>query len=106
MTDSGIVVDAALLSELLAVAAADVPSLMRIRAITSICERGMAAHQGEYRLSFFYRNRRARLSIDGSGRILRRSVVDFGQSAMPRTRRRPEGPATPRTGAVRGRSRS
>jgi hypothetical protein len=73
-----ITVDAGLLGEMLAVAPAEVPALMRARAITSLCERGIEANDGEMRLSFFYRNRRVRLDIDRSGRILRRSTVDFG----------------------------
>nr|WP_091582978.1 DUF6522 family protein [Mesorhizobium qingshengii] len=37
-------------------------SLLRTQEITSLCERGIGEHEGEYRLSFFYGNRRARLS--------------------------------------------
>lgn len=79
-----IVVDAALVASLLGVAAADVPELMRNKAVTSICERGIDNHEGEYRLSFFFQNRRARVTLDGEGRVLRRSVIDFGDVALPR----------------------
>lgn len=85
VSDSDILVDATLLGELLDVTAADVPPLMRAHAITSVCERGVDAHQGQFRLSFFYRNRRARLSIDTSGRILRRSVIYFGEQKLSPT---------------------
>lgn len=84
--DNDIVVDASTVGELLGVAASDVPSLMRTHAITSICERGIDAHQGEYRLNFFYQNRRARVSLDGKGEILRRSVVNFNAEAPHRRR--------------------
>ncbi|MGA9090490.1 MAG: DUF6522 family protein [Bradyrhizobium sp.] len=83
--DKAISVDAAILGELLEVLPADVPALMRDHAITSVCERGIDAHQGEFRLSFFYRNRRARLSVDGSGQVLRRSIIDFGDRPLPGT---------------------
>lgn len=83
-----IVIDAGLIGGLLGIAAAEVPTLLRTHAITSICERGIDAHEGEYRLSFFYRNRRARLSVDGQGRVLRRSVVDFGEQPLARALRR------------------
>lgn len=83
-----ILIDAGLLGGLLGVTAAEVPTLLRTRAITSICEQGIDAHQGEYRLSFFYKNRRARLSVDGKGCILRRSIVDFGERPAPRALRR------------------
>ena len=51
-----ILIDAALLGKLLDVKPAEVPTLMRAHAITSFCERGVDAHQGQFRLSFFYRN--------------------------------------------------
>ena len=85
--DGDIVVDAALVGQLLKVAPADVPALMRANAITSICERGIDEHDGKYRLSFFYGSRRARLSMDAAGRILQRSSIDFGdQGARPAAR--------------------
>jgi hypothetical protein len=84
IADGTIVVDAALIGGLLNVAPGDVPDLMRTKAITSICERGVDEHEGEYRLSFFYQNRRGRLSIDEAGTVLRRSAIDFGDIALPR----------------------
>jgi hypothetical protein len=82
--DKTISVDATVLGELLEVLPSDVPALMREHAITSVCERGIDAHEGEFRLSFFHRNRRARLSVDGSGQVLRRSIIDFGDRPLPR----------------------
>jgi hypothetical protein len=84
ITNGEFLIDAGLLGGLLGIAAAEVPTLLRTRAITSACEQGIDAHQGEYRLSFFYKNRRARVSVDERGRILRRSVVDFGERPLPR----------------------
>lgn len=78
LSDNAFVVDAALIGELLDLPAETVPVLMREGRITSACERGVDEHNGEFRLTFFHRNRRARLSTDLAGRILRRSVVDFG----------------------------
>ena len=77
-SDNTFLVDAALIGELLHVSQTRVPALMREGRITSACERGMDEHEGEFRLTFFYHSRRARLSTDLTGRILRRSVVDFG----------------------------
>jgi hypothetical protein len=82
--DKTVLVDATLLGELLDVLPVNVPALMREHAITSVCERGIDTHEGEFRLSFFYRNRRARLSVDGSGQVLRRSIVNFGDRSLPR----------------------
>ena len=65
--------------------------LMRERAITNVCERGIDDNEGEFRLSFFYRNRRARLSMDPTGRIIRRSIIDFGDRPIPDALHRPGG---------------
>lgn len=100
--NNDIVVDATIIGELLGVAASDVPWLMRTRAITSVCERGIEAHQGEYRLNFFYQNRRARVSLDAKGKILRRSVVNFnGALAETAARGRRVSTSRPYGGAQR-----
>ncbi len=85
----GILVDAILLADLLRLDAAAVHSLLRTQEITSFCERGIDEHEGEYRLSFFYGNRRARLNVDTTGNVMRRSLIDFGQAALPRQLHRP-----------------
>lgn len=77
-SDNTFLVDAAVIGQLLRVPAERVPALMREGRITSACERGIDEHEGEFRLTFFYGNRRARLSADPTGRILRKSVIDFG----------------------------
>lgn len=81
--DNTFLVDAELIGELLRVPASRVAGLMREGKITSVCERGIDEHAGEFRLSFFYRNRRARLSTDLEGHILRKSVIDFGNRPLP-----------------------
>ncbi|HVV43085.1 MAG TPA: DUF6522 family protein [Nitrobacter sp.] len=81
------VVDAALVGELLRLPASRVQDLMRSGRITSACERGIDEHAGEFRLSFFYRNRRARLSTNLEGRVLRKSAIDFGDRPIPDARR-------------------
>jgi hypothetical protein len=83
-----ITVDAATLGALLGVAAGEIPALLRARAITSLCERGTGTDEGRFRLSFFYRNRRARLHLDAAGCILRRGVIDFGEKRLPAKLRR------------------
>ena len=80
ITNGDILIDAELLGKMLAIESAAVPALMQARAITSICEKGLDVHQGQYRLSFFYRSRRARLNVDQSGHILQRSIVNLYRS--------------------------
>ncbi len=86
--DGNILIDGVLLGGLLGVAAEELPGLLRLGAITSVCEQGVDVHQGQYRLTFFYKSRRARLSVDEGGRILQRSFVDFGERSLPRAARR------------------
>ncbi|WP_245471784.1 MULTISPECIES: DUF6522 family protein [Bradyrhizobium] len=90
-SDTTFYVDAELIGELLNVSAAAVPVLMHEGAITSVCERGIDDHDGEFRLTFFHRSRRARLSTDVTGRVLRRSAIDFGDRPIPSALRRPGG---------------
>jgi hypothetical protein len=94
-SDNTFVVDAGLIGELLHLPASEVPVLMRTGRITSACERGVDEHAGEFRLSFFYRNRRARLSTDADGRVLRRTVIDFGEPPIPQTQHRPGNKESP-----------
>jgi len=89
--DDAFVVDAALIGELLRLPVSRVQVLMRSGEITSSCERGIDEDAGEFRLSFFHGNRRARLSTDMEGRILRKSAIDFGDHPVPGARPRPGG---------------
>lgn len=84
IANGDLLIDAELLSELLAIPIEDVAPLMRNLAITSVCEKGIDIHSGEFRLTFFHNNRRARLRIDCAGHIIQRSVIDYGRSPMRR----------------------
>jgi hypothetical protein len=90
-SDNTFLVDAVLIGELLHLPPSRVPALMREGKITSVCERGVDEHEGEFRLTFFYRNRRARLGTDPTGRVLRKSVIDFGDQPIPGGLRRAGG---------------
>lgn len=79
----GFAIDASFVGELLNVPPSRVQALMRRSEITSLCERGEGEHEGQYRLTFFYKRRRVRLNIDQSGQIIRRSIVDFGDRPLP-----------------------
>lgn len=79
----GFSIDAELLGEFLDLAPSHVQELMRRNEITSICERGEGEDEGRHRLTFFHKGRRVQLDVDGSGRILRRSTIDFGDLPLP-----------------------
>ncbi len=87
----GFLIDASLLGELLNVSPSGVQALIRNNEITSLCERGEGEHAGQYRLTFFYKGRRARLGIDESGQVIRRSTVDFGDRPLPSSMHRSRG---------------
>jgi hypothetical protein len=83
--DNGFSVDASLLGDLLDLPASRIQDLMRRNEITGLCERGEGEHAGQYRLTFFYKGRRAPLTVDQSGEVIRRSIVDFGDGPSPRS---------------------
>lgn len=69
-------VDAAVIAEGLGLDPATVQAGMRQRTITSLCERGVDADIGRYRLTFFHAQRRFRLIVDESGLIIDRSIAE------------------------------
>ncbi|APF39494.1 hypothetical protein BOQ54_18575 (plasmid) [Chelatococcus daeguensis] len=91
-SDGGFLVDATLLGDLLGITPSALPELMRAGEVTSLCERGEEEHQGQYRLTFFHKGRRVRLTVDEAGEVLRQSVVDFGERTLPEAMHRPGGP--------------
>lgn len=81
--DEGFSIDASLLGKLLNVPPFGLQALMRNGEITGRCERGEGEHAGQYRLTFFYKGRRARLNIGESGQVIRQSSIDFGDRPLP-----------------------
>lgn len=89
ISNGDFVIDARLLGRLLDLPVPELKELMRSGAVTSVCERGQEAHEGQYRLSFFYGNRRLRLTVDTAGQVLQHSTVDFGERPLPPQLHRP-----------------
>ncbi|MDI3469766.1 MAG: hypothetical protein OJF62_001829 [Pseudolabrys sp.] len=87
--DDGFLIDASTLGRLLEVRPSDILELMQQKQITSLCERGEGADAGQYRLSFFYKGRRARLYVDEAGTVIRSSAVNIGDGPLPAALRRP-----------------
>jgi len=73
--DDAVEIDAAIVAEGLGIAPDRVQSEMRSGGITSICERGVDADAGTFRLSFKAGNRRLRLIVDSEGKVIRRSTL-------------------------------
>lgn len=76
ISESGFVVDAKLLAEAFKIDAADVQSQMKSGAITSVCEQGVDADEGRWRLTFYHDNRALRLTVDQAGCVLSQSRFD------------------------------
>ena len=75
--EDGFVVDAEVLAGAFGIEAPDVQMYMQTGIITSLCERGVDADKGRWRLTFYHGDRALRLTVDGLGNILARST--FGR---------------------------
>ncbi|PWV98052.1 hypothetical protein DFR52_10529 [Hoeflea marina] len=89
--DGGFEIDAGLIAEGLGINEAGLQAGMHDGSITSLTEKGVGDDDGRYRLTFFSPSRRFRLLVDGSGTVLQRSTIDFGDRPLPASARRPGG---------------
>ena len=89
--DGAVEIDASIVAEGLGIALPRLKEGMRNGTITSLSERGVDADLGRHRLTFFSEHRRFRVVVDASGAILQRSAVDFGDSSLPQSARKPGG---------------
>ena len=84
-------IDAAIVAEGLGLALPLLQREMRAGKITSFAERGIDADRGQHRLTFFSEHRRFRVVVDETGAIVQRSAVNFGDSSLPKSVRKPAG---------------
>jgi Family of unknown function (DUF6522) len=82
----GFQLEADLIAAVLRVRPEEVVAHIRDGSLTTRCEKGIDEDEGRHRLTFFLRNRQARLVIDDSGQVLHSSCIDFGNKALPRAR--------------------
>jgi hypothetical protein len=75
-------IEASIVAQGLELEPSRVQAMMRNGEITSLCERGVNEDAGRYRLTFFHKSRRFRLIVDGTGTVIQRSIVDFGDRAL------------------------
>lgn len=88
ISDDAIAVDAAALARELRLSPDEVRNHMRAGTITCVCERGEDEDAGRYRLTFFHEGRRLRLIVEDTGRVVQRSLIDFGERPLPESLRR------------------
>ena len=84
-------IDASIIADGLGLALPRLQKEMRAGKITSFAERGIDADSGRHRLTFFSKHRRFRVVVDETGAIIQRSAVDFGNSSLPNSVRKPGG---------------
>ena len=84
IADGGFQVEASVIAAGLDIETDRVLVLLRSGEITSKSERGVGEDAGFHRLTFYYGNQRFRVIIDGTGRIVRGSTVNFGALGRPR----------------------
>ena len=84
-------IDASIVAEGLGLALPLLQQGMRAGTITSLAERGVDADNGRHRLTFFSEHRRFRVVVDQTGTIIQRSALDFGDSSLPNSVRKPGG---------------
>jgi hypothetical protein len=84
-------IDAAIVADGLGLALPLLQQGMRAGTITSLAERGVDADAGRHRLTFFSAHRRFRVVVDGTGAIIQRSALDFGDAPLPGSARKPGG---------------
>jgi len=89
--DGAVQVDASVIAEGLGITLPLLKKQMRAGKITSLSERGIDADGGRHRLTFFSEHRRFRLVFDEGGTIIQRSALDFGNSPLPKSVRKPGG---------------
>jgi hypothetical protein len=87
--DGAVQVDASLIAEGLGITLPLLRQQMQAGEITSLAERGTDADNGRHRLTFFSAHRRFRLVVDAEGAIVQRSALDFGNSPLPKSVRKP-----------------
>ncbi|SIO42669.1 hypothetical protein SAMN05443247_05216 [Bradyrhizobium erythrophlei] len=89
--DGDVQIDASVIAEGLGIALPVLRQQMQAGKITSLSERGVDADLGRHRLTFFWEHRRFRVVVDDCGAILQRSALDFGDSPLPPSVRKPGG---------------
>lgn len=74
ITAAGFEVDVALIASAFSLDPATLQARMRAGEVTSLCEAGVDADLGKFRLTFRHAGRALRLTVDMQGRVLTRST--------------------------------
>lgn len=86
ITAAGFEVDAALIAAAFGLDPDTLQTLMRAGHVTSVCEAGVDADLGRFRLTFRHAGRAFRVTVDGDGKVLSRAsfpVAARASSSQP-----------------------
>ena len=89
--DGTVHIDAKIVAEAFGIAPERLMELMRQGKVTSLSERGIDKDAGNHRLTFYCDTRRLRIVATENGDVIQRSVIDFGELALPASARRSGG---------------
>lgn len=84
--DGGFVIPAGMLADAFGLSEDEVRTSMREARITSSTEIGVDEDAGRWRLTFYYRDRACRFTVDGDGRVLNRAAfpIRAGAGSAPK----------------------
>jgi hypothetical protein len=85
--DGALEIEASIVAQGLELEPSSVQAMMRKGEISCLSEHGVDKDAGRYRLTFFHKSRRFCLIVDGSGTIIQRSTINFGDRPLPASMR-------------------
>lgn len=85
ITTNGFEVDAAVIAMAFGIDPATLQARMRAGEVTSLCEAGVDADLGRFRLTFRHAGRAFRLTVNSDGEVLTRSIFPVGAAKANRT---------------------
>ena len=90
LADGAVNIEAAVIATDLGLSPEGVLDALRDKRLAAVCEQGLEQDAGRWRLTFSYANRRLRLIIDDTGRVLERTAArrrlrqsNLAQSGQP-----------------------
>lgn len=85
ITAAGFEVDATVIAKAFGLDPATLQTRMRAGEVTSVCEAGVDADLGRYRLTFRHAGRALRLTVDADGDLLTRAMFPVSVAKANRT---------------------
>lgn len=85
ITTAGFEVDATLIAAAFAIDPATLQARMRAGEVTSVCEAGVDADLGRFRLTLRHAGRALRLTVNADGEVLARAMFPVGVAKANRT---------------------